>query len=290
MHLLVDISAHGLGHLAQTAPVIEAIKARQPGLQLTIRSALRRQQLARRIATNFEHILEARDCGFVMHNAVDIDFDATAHAYRDFHSNWQDQVSNEAEWLQSNRIDAVITNVAYLPLAAAATVGVPAASLCSLNWADLFSHYFADEPWAAKIHKEILAAYMRADSFLRLTPGLPMANFSNALDIGPIACVGRHDRSRLSQLLGIDQDKRWILLTMGGMEFRLPIESWKPVPGVTWLVPSAWQVQRQDVRAFDNPDIAFSDVLASVDAVVTKPGYGTFVEATCNSIPIVYLQ
>jgi hypothetical protein len=32
MHLLVDISAHGLGHLAQTAPVIEALQARVPEL------------------------------------------------------------------------------------------------------------------------------------------------------------------------------------------------------------------------------------------------------------------
>jgi hypothetical protein len=27
MHLLVDISAHGLGHLAQTAPVLDACAA-----------------------------------------------------------------------------------------------------------------------------------------------------------------------------------------------------------------------------------------------------------------------
>ena len=290
MHLLVDISAHGLGHLAQTAPVIEAIKTRQPGLQLTIRSALQRQQLARRIAADFEHVMEARDFGFVMHNAVDIDLDASARAYRDFHDNWQERVSAEAAWLQSNRVNAVITNVAYLPLAAAANVGIPAVSFCSLNWADLFFHYFAAEPWAKVIHIEIFEAYTKAACFLRVTPGLPMANFSHALDIGSIACVGRRDRGGLSQQLGIDKDSRWVLLAMGGMEFRLPIESWKPVPGVTWLVPSAWQIQRQDVRTFDNSDIAFADILASVDAVVTKPGYGMFAEAACSGIPIVYLQ
>jgi hypothetical protein len=33
----------------------------------------------------------------------------------------------------------------------------------------------------------------------------------------------------------------------------------------------------------------FIDVLASCDAVLTKPGYGTYAEAVCNGIPILTL-
>jgi UDP-N-acetylglucosamine:LPS N-acetylglucosamine transferase len=32
----------------------------------------------------------------------------------------------------------------------------------------------------------------------------------------------------------------------------------------------------------------FSDLLASVDAVIGKPGYGTFVEAACQGTPMLY--
>ncbi len=290
MHLLVDISAHGLGHLAQSAPVVEALQSRVPGLKLTIRSALPIQQLKRRITTGFDHVPEARDIGFVMHNAVDIDLVSTAKAYRDFHRAWRERVVGETNWLKANRVDAVLTNVAYLPLAAAARAGLPSASLCSLNWADMFIHYFAAENWAAAIHGEILSAYKGADSFLRISPGLPMANLNRRRDIGPIGRLGRRDRPGLSKRLGIAEGSRWILLAMGGMEFRLPVENWKCEPGIVWLVPHAWQVRRDDVRAFDNPDIDFSDVLASVDAVITKPGYGTFVEAARSAIPILYME
>ena len=34
----------------------------------------------------------------------------------------------------------------------------------------------------------------------------------------------------------------------------------------------------------------FTDLLASVDAIVTKPGYGTFVEAATAGTPVLYLQ
>lgn len=290
MHLLVDISAHGLGHLAQTAPVVDALAAMLPGLRLTVRSALPRERLARRIAADFEHVMAARDFGYVMHNAVDIDLAASARRYREFHADWTQRVVAEAAWLRQHRVDALLSNVAYLPLAAAAEAGIQAAGLCSLNWADLFAHYFAADAWMPAIHAQMLAAYGAGRCFLRLTPGLPMSGLPGRQDIAPIARPGRRDRALVAQRLGLNQEDRWVLLAMGGMEFRPPLEHWPHTPGLRWLVPGAWTLERQDVRAFDATTLDFSDLLASVDAVITKPGYGTFVEAAGNGIPVLYLE
>ncbi|MCK9387931.1 MAG: hypothetical protein M0Q22_05980 [Sulfuritalea sp.] len=290
MHLLVDISAHGLGHLAQTAPVLDALQTLAPRLRLTVRSALPRERLARRIGGDFAHVPEARDFGFIMYNAVDIDFAASAQRYREFHADWARRVAAEADWLRRHEVDALLTNVAYLPLAAARAAAIPSACMCSLNWADLFAHYFGDEPWAAEIHAQMLDAYNAGRGFLRLTPGLPMAEVRRRQDIAPIARIGRRDRARVARLIDLKENERWILLAMGGMPFRLPMENWPQTPGLNWLVPDEWKMVRDDVRCFDVPGLDFSDLLASVDAVVTKPGYGTFVEAAACGIPILYLQ
>jgi len=290
MHLLVDISAHGLGHLAQAAPVINALQARTPDLRVTVRSAIPRDRLARRIDGDVTNIAEARDFGFVMRNAVDIDLAASARSYREFHANWPQRVAAEASWLRQHDVDALLSNVAYLPLAAAAQAGIPAAGLCSLNWAELFVHYFDGQPWADEIHDQMRAAYNAATCFLRVTPGLPMADIEHRHDVAPIAGLGRPDRARVSRLLDLDKSERWLLLAMGGMNFRLPVEHWPHRQGIKWLVPGEWQLQREDIRSVDVAGLAFSDLLASVDAVVTKPGYGTFVEAACSGIPILYLE
>ena len=50
MHLFVDISSHGFGHLAITAPALDALAEIAPELRLTVRSGLPRQKLAQRIA------------------------------------------------------------------------------------------------------------------------------------------------------------------------------------------------------------------------------------------------
>lgn len=290
MHLLVDISAHGLGHLAQMGPVLNVLHERLPGMRLTVRSGLPLIQLRRRIVPTFEHLHETSDFGYVMHNAVDIDLEASARRYRDFHQNWPQRIADEAARLVSHQVDAVLTDVAYLPLAAAAKIGIPAASVCSLNWADLFLHYFSGETWAASIHGEILAAYNAANGFIRTLPGMPMADLRNTLTVAPIARLGLHDRTSIGAQLGLNPADRWVLVALGGIEFRLPVEDWPSTPGMVWLVPRAWQVHAPNVCAFDTAEVDFTDLLASVDAVLTKPGYGTFAEAACNGIPVLYVS
>lgn len=290
MHLLADISGHGLGHLSQIAPVLNALAALCPELRLTVRSALPLERLRRRIDATFEHVEEARDFGFVMHNAVDIDFASSAQRYREFHADWPQRVAKEGDWLRTHEVDALVANVAYLPLAGAAAAGLPAAGLCSLNWAELFAHYFPGEDWAATIHRQMLAAYNSAAAFFRVTPGLPMSDLSRRQDIAPIARHGQRDRERIARLLGLDPARRWALVAMGGMEFHLPLADWPRTPGLCWLVPAELAIARDDVRNMDVPGLHFSDLLASVDVVLSKPGYGTFVEAACGGIPILYLQ
>lgn len=290
MHLLVDISAHGLGHLAQTAPVLNALRPQLPGLRLTVRSALPQRRLAARIAGDFEHIAEARDFGFVMHNAVDIDRPASALRYREFHTDWPRAVADEADWLRRRRVDAVVCNAAYLPLAAAAAAGIPAVGMSSLNWADLFAHYLGGEPGAGAIHRQILEAYRAAKCFLHIAPGLPMADFQHRVALAPVASVGQRDRESFSRQLGLDDSKRWLLLAMGGMDFPLAPEHWPSHDDLCWLIPGRPPAGRDDLYSFDAAEPRFNDLLASVDAVISKPGYGTFVEAACGGTPILYLE
>lgn len=40
MHLFVDISSHGFGHLAITAPALNALAELAPDLRLTVRSGV----------------------------------------------------------------------------------------------------------------------------------------------------------------------------------------------------------------------------------------------------------
>jgi hypothetical protein len=288
-HLFVDISSHGFGHLAQTGPVIEALSARLPGLRLTVLSGLPEAQLRLRIDRDFDYIGGASDDAFLMHDAVRVDRDASAAAYRSAHADWPARVAAEAAFLRELAPDAVLSNISCLPLAGAKLAGIPAAAMCSLNWADQFAYLFSGEPWAQKIHAELHAAYAGADIFLRCTPAMPMPDLPNMQEIPPLARLGRSRREALEAALGV-RNERLVMVVMGGIGFELPVASWPHVPGVHWLVRDDLSVARKDVSAYRQRGFHFSDLLASVDAVVTKPGYGMFVESAAAGTPVLYLK
>ncbi len=288
-HLFVDISAHGFGHLAQTGPVLDALAARCPTLQLTIRSGLPAAQLRLRIAHPFRHIAAASDVAFLMHDATLIDREASAAAYRSAHADWPGRIAAEAEFLAGLAPDLVLANISCLPLAGARRLGLPAVAMCSLNWADQFAFLFPGEEWAAPIHAQLQAAYAGATAFLRCTPAMPMRDLPNTRSLPPVARLGTRRREALEAAIGT-AGERLVLVAMGGIGFRLPVAQWPQMPGVRWLVGEALPVTRPDVTAYRQLGLHFSDLLASVDAVVTKPGYGMFVESAAAGVPLLYLR
>lgn len=289
MHLLVCISHHGRGHLAQTAPVLNALQSLWPGLELTVRSALPQEVLAGRIRGPFKHLTQPADCGFLMRDALRIDLEASLQAYRAFHADWSARVAREAECLRAARIDGVLSNIAYLPLAAAQAAGLRSAALCSLNWMDIFRHYLGDAPSGSEILQQMQESYRSAAIFFLPAPAMPMAELANTRAVPPIAEPGTARQDELRRRLRLFAARRLVLVGMGGIAYRLQGEDWRRGRDLAWLVPDDWDTDGRRVYGFSATGMPFSDLLASCDALVTKPGYGSFVEAAVAGVPVLYL-
>jgi hypothetical protein len=295
-HLVVSISGHGFGHVAQTAPVLNLLHERMPHLRITVRSAVAAGHLRSRIHAPFTHLSSEGDIGMVMSSALDVSVEDSRTAYRKFHANWDKRVAKEARILRELKTDFVLSDVGYLPLAGARLAGIPNAALCSLNWADIYRHYCVapstssgrtvDEIIAAQIH----ACYAEADAFLRATPGMSMTNLPNLIPVASIAAVGMNRRDELDRLLKLSPGEKLLLISMGGVASRLPIECWPRIAGVRYLVQESWQARHPDAIVFEPLPMNFSDLLASSDALICKPGYGSFVEAACSDVPVLYVN
>ncbi len=289
-HLLVAITAHGYGHTTQTAPVINALRERIPTLRVTVRTTVPRALLAARIAGTFAQMPVATDFGMVMASAVEVRAEASAAAYTEFHRDWPRRVNDEAAALAALAPDLVLCNVPYLTLAGAALAGIPAVALCSLNWADIYRHYCGHRPDADEIHAQILAAYNSAACFLQTEPSMPMVDIAHRRAIGPVARVGLDRRAELRKRIDATETTRVILIAPGGMPLRLPMEDWPRTPGLRWLVPAEWKANHPDAVALESLGLHFIDILRSCDALVGKPGYGSFAEAACNGVPVLYVS
>lgn len=289
MHLAVAISSHGYGHGAQTAAALTALRAQCPRLRLTLLTGLPERFLHDRIPGDFELIDWRGDFGMHMRSALEVDLARSAADYAGLHADWDRRLTETAAMLEQLGPDLLLANVPYLALAAAARIGLPSIALCSLNWALVYRHYFSGRPEAPGILDCMESAYNSAEAFLCPAPSMPMPELGNVQAIGPLARLGQDCRAQLCGRLDVDPHQRMVVIAPGGIPLTLSLRDWPVSPGITWIVPAAWAGERPDIRSFESLGLQFTDLLASVDAVIGKLGYGTVSECACNGTPLLYM-
>jgi hypothetical protein len=313
-HLLVALSSHGFGHLSQAAPVINQLRELIPDLRLTIRAAFPAEQIQRRIFNPDVLQPVADDFGMVMRDALTVDFGASLHAYQAFHASLPEKIERLSKVLLEQKVDLVLADIPYLTLAAAQKAGIPSVALCSLNWADILEHTLllatshqpenndVQQPLSpelalvgAEIVREIRDFYQKADYFLLPTPSMPMPTLTNTLAIGPVCTTGVKRREALTLNTQVAKDTWFVLVGMGGMPFDLKPDQWpthmlgRPLH---YIVADniAQDSSHPQVIAETQTGLSYSDLVASVDLILTKPGYGMFVEAAAAGVPVLYVE
>lgn len=289
-HLLLAVSGHGYGHLAQCAPVVNALWELYPELRLTVCGSLPHAVVAARLDRDFSYRHTALDPVLPMFSAWDVDVDAAIGVYRDFYRNREAGLQQDLALLRESRPDLVLADIPYRILLAAQAAGVPAIGLCSLNWAAIHAAYCADSRDSAAITGHMLSGYRAAEVFLAPAPALPMPGLDNYRAIGPVARCGTQCTAALQQRTGLPPGTRYVLVAMGGIATRLPLANWPRMAGVAWVFAEPVSSARDDIVLFDSLSIPFIDVLTSAAAVLTKPGYGTYAEAVCNGVPLLSLE
>jgi hypothetical protein len=170
MHVCLDISDHGYGHLAQIAPVADRLRIHMPNMKLTIRSRIPAKIISRFVTGPIQFEPAASEAKVHMAGPSEMLVKETASEFKNLHENWHDIISHEANVLNALSPDILVTDITYSSLAAAHQVGLPAVGVSSLNWADIYQAYCGVYEESQSIIEQIFAAYNSADAFLQLTP------------------------------------------------------------------------------------------------------------------------
>jgi hypothetical protein len=162
-----------------------------------------------------------------------------------------------------------------------------------LNWADILSHYVGlDKPQA--LINTMRVAYQSARYFLQPAPSMAMPKLDNQRAIGPCCAAGIAQKKTL--LSAAKQRKAlnnpWLILVgMGGIPFELSLEHWPTQhQGRTlcYLVSPSSANTHPNALSVEATGLSYSDLVASVDLIITKPGYGMFAEAAAAGVPVLF--
>lgn len=289
-HLYVGISHHGFGHLAISAAVLNPLFEQCPSLQITIQSGLPETLVRRFVSCEFHYVMQATDPGMVMQGALTVLGEESHQAFKLYQQNWSEKITNESSHLLEMGVDLVLSNVSYGLVAAAKQAGIPSVLLCPLNWADIYYPYAKAYPDAEELRRWMVDCYQMADEFLLPQPAMPTEWHHKITKVGPIARTSVSIRGQINRQYGLPDKGLLVLIALGGVPTRIPIEYWPVNDEVTWVIPQQWQVKRDDCLIIEELEVSFVGLLSSCDLIISKPGYGTFAESVCNDIPVLYVR
>lgn len=286
------ISAHGYGHAAQVIPVLNELGKLVSDLRVILRTAVPVEFFSDRLRLPWSLQAVRQDIGCVQEGPLRIDIPATWEAHADFHADWEDRVARESSSIKASRPDLVLANTSYLACLAGSQAGVPTVGLTSLTWSEILRPYVsAHNPDHVAVLSVIDASYARASLALRITPGLPLTPFKKVIDIDPITEPSLSQKAAVRARLTVAESDRLVLVGFGGIPLpSLPWAQMNAMKGVRFVFDGPVPASFPRVLSLKHLPYSFKTMLASCDAVMTKPGYGTVVESVALGLPVVYVR
>lgn len=295
MHMAYYITAHGYGHGVRSSDIIAALLERHPDVRVTVTTDLPEGFLRSRLPLADGRLVVrpgAFDVGMVQKDSIRVDVDATLEDALELVDERGRLVDYEAEFLRGEGADLVVADIPSIPMESAAEAGIPAVAVGNFSWDWIYAPFRERHPGWARVIRLFEEGYGRAERLLKLpfSPAMPV--FHRQTELPLLARPGRERRAELAAMTGADPGKRWVLLSFTTLAW--DEAALREVEGLRdWefftVMPLSWPGHPR-IHAVDREAVGFSDVLASADVAVSKPGYGILSDCVANARTLVYAE
>ena len=294
-HLAYYITAHGYGHGVRSCDILGALLAGHPDVKISVATDLPEEFLRSRLPFHRDRLRVrpgAFDVGMVQKDSIRVDVEATLGRALELVRERGSRLKCESEILRAEGADLVVADIPSIPIEAATVAGIPAVAVGNFSWDWIYAPFVERDARWRKVIQLFEEGYRQAEVLLKLPFSPPMSIFQKQVDIPLMAKPGRARREELAAMTGADVGKRWVLLSFTTLDWNeAALEKVEALDGFEFFTvkPLDWP-GRKNIHAVDRMKMSFSDVLASADVVVTKPGFGILCDCVANAKPMVYAE
>jgi hypothetical protein len=293
------ISGHGFGHTVRQNAIINALGKRLPGLDLVISTSAPRRLFDQSVRVPFAFIERPNDTGVVQIDSVRLDEGATIALASEFYRTLPSRAEAEADTLRAHDARLVISDAPPLACAAAAAGGMPSVVVSNFTWDWIYEGYESELHSVPDLLPIIRNAYAQAGEGWRLPLHGGFATVPRLRDLPFVARHARPDRSRddVRRELSLPTGRPLALVSFGGYGVNgltaaqfdcldiVDLVMTEPAANIpTSRGPAHWIAE----EAIYARGLTYVDLVASVDVVVTKPGYGIIADCVANHTAMLY--
>ncbi|MBC8138497.1 MAG: hypothetical protein H8F28_21665 [Fibrella sp.] len=288
MSLVLYVSGHGLGHATREITILQSLPTDIP---LVVKTASPewhwRNELPGR---HFDYVNTSFDVGTVQRDSLHSDATATLAAWHAIEARNRERFDDERRDLLRRGAKLIISDVPSFPIGVAADLKIPSVCVANFTWADIYGSLIGDEPRLAAVAERLRDEYAQATLHLEAGFALPMTYFPQRESVGIVARRGRERRTELLNALPISaRDRRLALVYAGSWGLPIPYPELARFDDWHFLsldaphknLPANWSILPHTL-------MAHPDLVASVDVVVSKVGYGLVGECLNGGTPIIY--
>jgi L-arabinokinase len=302
-------SGHGFGHASRDIEVLNELGRLAPHVPVAVRTSAPKWLFDLTLTRPVDFHQRECDTGIVQVDSLSLDEAATIARASEFHERLEVLAGEEATWLRSVGARLVVGDIPPLAFAAARAAGLPAIALGNFTWDWIYQGYREWLTPQSDLIEKLGAAYALADLALRLPMHGGFGTLREIVDLPFIARCSRREPADTRAQLGLPRDRRLALLSFGGYGLqRVDLGAVANLADYTVVVTADVTANRRanevpsdaggyalppnvrlvDEQALYGGGLRYEDLVAAVDVVLTKPGYGIIAECVANDTAIVY--
>lgn len=291
------VTSHGFGHAARSAAVMNAIFNRWPFARFEIFTLVPEWFFRNSLHAPFAlHTLKT-DVGLVQTSALQFDLDKTItalDAFLPFDPALLDALAAET---RSLGCQMAVCDISPLGIAVAERAGLTSILVENFTWDWIYEGFARQDRRFQKYIDEFAGIYAKACHCIQVEPVCNPGR--GTVCVPPVCRLPKTEAHLVRKHLGIADNQKMVLVTMGGVFEALPfVEELSCFdPDVYFVAPgqSANLLRLGEKRRniiFLPPDSAFfhPDLVWAADAVVGKLGYSTLAEVYHAGVPYGFIS
>ncbi len=288
-HIAFYITDHGFGHATRVCAIARAAFERLPGARLSLLTTVPEWLLRLALSVPFTLRPVALDVGVVQRDAIRPDGKASLEAYAAMAARLPAVMAEEAARLREARVDLIAADIPPAAFPIARRLGVPSVGISNFSWDWIYADYARDVPEHQGVIEAIRRDYGCADLFLRLPFHGPCDAFPVVRDIPMVARQAGGARESIRRQLGLNGGRPVVLLSFGGFDVQgIDFDRVEELAEFQFLTAQPLPRPLRNVRVVPLGGMAYEDLVAQADAVITKPGYGIVSDCLANRTRVLY--
>ncbi|MCP4694018.1 MAG: hypothetical protein GY859_38645 [Desulfobacterales bacterium] len=283
------VSPHGFGHAARASAVMAGLYEIDPAIHFHIFTTAPAWFFRNSLSGSFSMHPVRTDIGLVQETPLFEDVDSTLDALDAFLPFAPDLIDDLAHQVRAAGCELVLCDIAPMGVAVAREASAPSVLVENFTWDWIYAGY--NHPGLDKHVRCLETLFNAADYRIQATP--VCAPVKADLTTAPVSRKNRASRRETREKLGIGEDEKAALITMGGalegFEFANAPAGCRQVRLVIPGGAESLTLRGNQVLLPHDSDFFHPDLIHACDAVVGKVGYSTLAETWQAGVPYGYI-